>query len=159
MGILRKGWLPEHDDFLRKYAGRKSSAEMAFSLSTQLGRPGTSRNAVIGRMTRLNMDRLPRSYNVKPKLAKPAKLPKHVVERGFDYSISKDPIVPLDGVGVSYRNLNAFHCRAIIGEDEEGFAQSCGRLRHRKEAWCESHCSRFYTPEGKRRVDTRPFYR
>jgi GcrA cell cycle regulator len=163
---MGNAWTPEQDDQLRRdWANGLTCSQIA----GRLGRPGATRNSVIGRVSRLKLparnhrSTCSHTYHVtgskrkvttKPK-RKPQ--PKEAKPYFFGAAAKVAPAIRRDGLPipppeatdvprVSFADLEAHHCRWICKDDPTGHPQHeplfCGEKKLRGLPYCEPHALR-----------------
>ena len=103
---------------------------------------GISRNAIIGKVTRLN---LPRRVDVtKPRAKRETRI---FIRRVNLNQVRLQPEVPPEG-GVPFGELSNFHCREIVGWDPgpTGLARYCGCRKIENSSYCSAHHAKNYQP-------------
>lgn len=130
-------WTDELDATLRRlWKNGLSASQIAAKLDC-----GKTRNAVIGRVHRLNL-----SGRAKPDVRVP-RVRKRSTKRTIEHKKKSKPLPkpdplqfarPLNGVGVPFLDRRAFQCAWII----DGANNVCGHpVSHGIFKWCPHHCS------------------
>lgn len=126
-----------------------SAAQIARVLNADCS--GISRNAVIGKATRLNLTRRASSSNTtRPRgyqfpvhrLPKPAPLPV-IVE-------AEEPLTFEDGSHVTVETVNDRTCRWPVGDPNDEHFHFCGRSPKTHSPYCEPHAHKAYQPKKPR---------
>lgn len=126
-------WTPEQDAILKARRGVMSSSLIA-------GELGVTRNAVIGRAKRLKLEKLSRNA---PAQSKPRNVRHYMGPRLVRAKTRKLPACPMPPLNIPYLELQAFHCREIVGQGDDGLPLSCGHPRDRGcvATFCDWHAS------------------
>lgn len=147
-------WSDVHRDrAIKLWREGQSATQIAMTLCKE-GRPGTSRNAVIGILHRAGMSdsgrkkpapvrpagvRKPAAPARPAVVAAPAPLPEPVVVRAPE----PDPSPP-DGAPVTVLNVGPRHCRWPIGDPLEPGFHFCGKERAPGRPYCAEHAAIAY---------------
>lgn len=167
--MARKSWTEEMDAELRRMWAERLSAS-AIALHISAAHRAVTRNAIIGRLHRLDLTRKPRPRQsldgpsrVPPKRRPPPPKARRVISPLAQ--IMRDPELmallaapPTDAVGVhSVDDLEPHHCRYPIGEPGSAGFGFCGQRRAPGLSYCPTHAMRCHVPI--QRATTKPWLR
>ena len=148
-------WTAERiEDLKRLWADGQSASEIA----NQLG--GVSRNAVIGKIHRLNLSGkakpAPAKKERKPKPKRLSKARPSSVFRNGPSPKPKKPLpwsepIELQSLRVPLLELTDSMCRWPSGDPKGSDFGFCGHRKHRGLPYCEYHARRAYQPPTERR--------
>jgi len=119
---------------------------------------GVSRNAVIGKKSRMGLEKRPQDKLRAGRKPKPAKKP-FIFKKGGTYSIPPEVIAPepmtdAENPGITINELKwnsgPSNCRAIISRDETGEPRYCGQHNEPNQSFCLAHCRKYFNqyPRG-----------
>jgi GcrA cell cycle regulator len=141
----------QHPELLEKLKELAAEGLTNSAIARALGH-GLTRNAIIGKITRMGiphrsngMSRTPKAFNIPPvnglggkqqrrtaplKLAPPPDAP--------------DPMVDEHGEPITMVNVTDHHCRYVHGDVGTSSFRFCGHRKDKKAAFCEYHAGRCY---------------
>lgn len=133
------GWTPEQIELLMIMWPLHSASHIASHLKV-------SRNAVIGKAHRLGLHTLEKRPPPKPppKIPRPRLIMKPPVEKPKTVVVEKIVFVEDPSSAVSLMDLDHYHCRAIVGKDNDNLATYCGRPKIDGISYCADHARIFY---------------
>lgn len=127
------------------WAGEDSASKIAAVL-------GTTRNAVIGKVNRLGLEKRGRSRSRPRPIIKPRRN-----RSGFKFGPGRTPLPPkqvpawasasidIECIGLPLVELEQHHCRWPLHEPDEP-ALFCGAVRFANQPYCAGHCRMAYRP-------------
>ena len=152
--MIRTDWNDERDKIISDNWGLLRTAKIAALL-------GVSRNAVIGRASRLGLKRLPPTPGGRP--PNPNKPPRVKRIRG-EHKIRKPPTrefasppIPVAPLFIPFIDLAPHHCREVVGTGDYNLSLSCGHPRIEASSYCEFHHQLNYTTPAPRKVSAMRF--
>jgi GcrA cell cycle regulator len=140
-GKFTNNWTAEEETLLRRDWPVLSASQIAKLV-------GKSRNAVIGKAHRMQLDAkgpkrlLSEKPAVKKVRSQKAKPPTPIVVTVRIHS----------GPPISIMELGIRSCRAIVGSSEDGAALYCGAQTNPSKSFCEGHNAKFHIHPSRRRT-------